>query len=163
MANDDHAALANQREDGGESRSNEKEKTAGAEESCVQLGRSRGKGADSQILAIQPAEHPQTNGKKNDVEQQQLVRDEGVDAEKDEDDGVVARKGRQVVIDTRLNLGKVGGLREALEVEKLADGLHVGKTAGERRVTKAGETIANVEARRDKVEGDLNTRHGGGM
>lgn len=87
-------------------------------------------GADGEVLPIEPAEKPKSSKQEDDVEQEERVRDEGIDAQEDEHEDIVAGEGAEVVVDARLDLAKVLGLGEALEVEELADRSQVGKSAG---------------------------------
>lgn len=112
-------------------------------------------------MAIELANEPHADNYKDDVEEQQPVCEQGVNAQHNKDNSIVAGIVAQVVVDARLHLNKVGRLRETLEVEKLADGSQVGEAAAEGARSKALEAIAEVEAGRDNVERDLNARHDG--
>jgi hypothetical protein len=58
-----------------------------------------------------------------------------------------------------LNLTKVVGLRQSLDVEELRDGLDVGEPRSKGLVTETRETVAQVDARRQGVERDTNPCH----
>ncbi|GMF80217.1 unnamed protein product [Aspergillus oryzae] len=64
----------------------------------------------------------------DDHEKQHKVRQQAVDAEHREDRGIVARKVRQVVVHTALNLAEVGRLGDPFDVKKLGNGPEVGET-----------------------------------
>lgn len=64
-----------------------------------------------------------TNDNKDNVEEQPRVGKKSVYAKHHEDYSIVAREATDVNVDTRLHLGKVGGFRQALNVEELGEGL----------------------------------------
>lgn len=66
----------------------------------------------------------------------------------------------QVIVDARLHLGKVGRLRDTLDVEELGQRSQVGEATAERTRAKALESLAQVDAGRDDVQRDLNASHG---
>lgn len=159
VANDDNAASAEQPENRAESWGNETQDGDGNNQGSVALRARGAKGSDNEILSIELAEKPETREQEDDVEEQKRAGNQGVDAQDEEAGSVVAREVAQVVVDTRLHLGEVGRLREALEVAELADGPQVGEAAREGGVAEASEAVLNVQARRQDVEGDLEASH----
>ena len=80
-----------------------------------------------QISSLKLADAEHTTYDQDDDKQQEQVREQAVDAEHDEDDGIVAAEVRQVVVDSGLHIAEVSGLRESLEVEELRERLEVGE------------------------------------
>lgn len=102
-------------------------------------------------LKLADAEHAADNEADNEEEEQ--VCEQAVDAEHDEDSGVVAGKVAKVVVDSALNLAKVGGLGDTLDIEELGDGPQVGEARGDRRRAQAVEAAGEVHAGRQGVDG----------
>ena len=93
------------------------------------------------------------------IKEKPEVREQAVDTEHREDDGIIAREVSQVVVDSRLDLGEVRWLGQSLEVEELGDRLEVCKSRTQGLRSHAGETIREVQTRRKDVKGDLDARH----
>lgn len=160
VTNDGYTASTKQPQDSAESRGNEAKDGDSDEQTGVELRRSSTKGTDDEVLTAEATQNPQTGDKQDNIEQQKRACDEGVDAQNEEDDHVVAGELSEVVVDAGLHLAEVGGFGEALEVEEFADGPQVGEPAGERRVAEAFEAVAYVQTGRQNVERDLYARHG---
>jgi len=114
---------------------------------------------DLEVATIELANHPHTNGDEDNGEEESRVGQERVDAKHDEYDSIVAREVAEIVVNTRLHLGKITRLRQTLEVEELGDGTQVGEPVAERSGAETRETLAQVQARRQDVYRDLNARH----
>lgn len=161
VAKDDDAARAEQPRDGGEGRGDQTDGNGDDGQAGVQLRRGGAQGADLEVASVELANEEHADGDEDDVEEQPPVGKERVDAEHDEDDGIVARVVAQIVVDTRLQLGKVLGLVDALDVQELRDGTQVREPASQGSRAHAGKAILKAEAGRQGVQGDLYTRHGG--
>lgn len=163
VAENGHARSTNQPHEGRKRRSNETQWDGDDEQTRVELRRGGTEGADFEIATVEAANDEHADDDKDDVEEQEPVGEQSVDAQHGEDDGIVARVVAEVVVDAGLDLTKVGRLGEALEVEKLGYGLDVGEAAAEGTGAEAREAILKVEARRQGVEGNLNARHDVGV
>lgn len=161
MANDDQAAGANQPHDSEEGRREKTDRNRNYIQSRVQLRSGEAVLSNLEITAIKLADEPHTGNDEDDVEEQPRVGEQGVDAKHDEHDGIVAGEVAQVVVDAGLHLGEVLGLGEALEIEELGERAQVREAVSDRARTEVLETLAHVEARRQDVYGDLNSRHCG--
>lgn len=124
------------------------------------MGGSKAGLADLKVLAVELSDEIHAENDEDDIEQEPRVGEEGVNAEHDKDNGIVAREVAQVVVDTRLDLSEVLGLRHALDVEKLRDRAQVRKAVGEGRRADVRESVAQVEPGGQGVERDLYARHG---
>lgn len=132
MAQDGDAAGPDEPEHRGEGRGDDHEGNADDEETSVKLaGRELGE-AKVQISAAQLADPPHATNDEEYDEEQREVGQQRVDAEHDEDSGIVAAEVAKVVVDARLDLAEVLGLAEALDVEELRDGLQVRESRGYR-------------------------------
>ena len=161
VADDDHAARADQPHHGAKNPSEQCDGDGDDVETRVQLHRRETVLAELQVAALELADQEHAEGDEDDVEKQPEVGEQAVDAEHGEDDGVVAREVAEVVVDTRLHLAEVGGLADALDVEELGDGPQVREAAGERPGAHAGEALRDVQARRQNVYRDLDAGHVG--
>ena len=131
MSNNANARCANQPQDSADRRRPDTKGNCNNQKTSVELRRSCAGESNIEVSALElaDAEHA-ADDEDNDEEQEQVCK-QAVNAEHDEEDGIVAAEVGQVVVDTGLNLAKVLRLRQALEVEKLADGLEVGEAAAE--------------------------------
>lgn len=157
------AARSNEPEQGRERRGNETDGDADNQETRPELRGGGPEGSNLEIAPVQLADAEHARHHKDDIKEEQPVGQQSVDAEHEEDDGIVAGEVAQVVVDARLHLAKVGGLGQALEVEELGDGPQVGEATAQRSGAQALEALSQVEAGRDEVEGDLDARHFGQM
>lgn len=130
VAKNDNAAGANQPHDGAERRGDQANRDRNDVQTSVQLGGCKAGLANFEVLAVELPNDVHAENNEDEVEQKPGVGEEGVDAEHHEDDGIVAGEVTQIVVDTRLDLSKVLGLRHPLDVEELGDRAEVGKTAG---------------------------------
>lgn len=163
VTEDGHARCADEPEQGRERRSNQTQRHGDTNKCSVKL-RTRGtEGANFKIMSVKLSNEPHAHNHKDDVKEQQPVGKEGIDAEHNKDNGIVAGVVAQVVVDSRLHLNKVVRLGETLEVEELVDRSQVGEAAAERTRSEALEAVAQVEAGRNNVKRDLNARHDGGV
>jgi len=71
-------------------------------------------------LTAQSANPPHASDNEDDDEQQQQVRKQRVDAQHDEENGIVAAEIAEVVVDPALGFAEVCRLRETFDVEELA-------------------------------------------
>lgn len=159
MANDDQAAGANQPHDSEEGRREKTDRDGNDVQSRVQLRSGEAVLANLEITAVELADEPHAGNDEDDVEEQPRVGEQGVDAEHHEHDGIIAGEVAQVVVDAGLHLGKVLGLGEALEIEELGERAQVREAVSNRARTEVLETLAHVEARRQDVYGNRNSRH----
>lgn len=155
------AARSNEPEQGRERRGNKTDGNADNQQTSPELRGGRPERSDLEVASVQLADAEHARHHKDDIKEQQPVGQQGVDAEHEEDDGIVAGEVAQVVVDAGLHLAKVGRLGQALEVEELGDGAQVGEAAAQRSRAQALEALSQVEAGRDEVEGDLDARHFG--
>lgn len=122
------------------------------DQSSVELCGSCTEEANIQITALKLADTVHaTNDKKND-KCEQPVGEQRVDAQHDEQDGIVAGKVTKIVVDPVLDLAKVLRLGQSLEVEELANGLQVGKAALQVLRANTVKTTLQIEARCDGIE-----------
>lgn len=161
VAQNDHAARTNEPHDSGDGRGKETDRNGNDIETSVELRGGDARLANLEVLAVELANQEHTRDDKDDVKQQPGVREKGVDAEHHKDDGIVAREVAEVVVDTGLCFGKVGWLRQALDVHKFGDRPEVREAVRKGGRAQALEAVAKVDAGRQGVEGDLNTRHFG--
>lgn len=152
MAEDGHASGADQPEDCGDGRGPETQRDTNAQQRGVELRGVEATETDIQIATVELANPVQTGSHEDDDKQKERVGQQAVDAEHDEDDGIVAGEVGQVVVDTTLDLTEVGGLGDALDVEEFGDGAQVGKSRAQGLGADVVETIA--EARGDRVNGN---------
>lgn len=160
MTENGHARSANQPEQGRDWRSNQTHGNGDDDHSSIKLGCSSTESADFEIMAVEAADDEHASDDEHDVEHENPVGEQSVDAEHDKDDGIVAGVVAQVVVDTRLHLGEVCRLGDALDVEELGEGAQVGEATAERTGPEALEALAKVEAGRDDVQRDLDASHG---
>lgn len=164
MANDDDEAGTNEPGNSSKGRRDKTDGDGNDVETGVELRGGGAESADLEIAAVELANDKHARGDKDDVEQKPPVGQEGVDAQHDKDDGIVAGEVAEVVVDTRLHLAKVLRLGEALDVKELGDGAQVGEARGQRRRPDAVEAVAELEARGDHFDRDLDAGgHFGGL
>lgn len=164
VAENDHARSTDEPEQRREGRREQAHGNGDDEETGPQLGGGGAEGTDLEITAVKLADEEHACNDEDDVEQQQPVGEQRVDAEHEEDDAVVAREVGEVVVPSRLDLAKVARLGEALHVEELADGAQVGEPSGQAAGAHAVEAVLDVQAGRQGVDGNLDASHcvGGG-
>lgn len=104
-------------------------------------------------MTLELSDAVETTGDQDDDKEQQGVGQQAVDAEHHEDGGIVAREVGQIVVHTALDLAKVGGLGDTLDVQEFGDGTQVGKARAEGLRANAVEPFA--EARGNRINGDL--------
>jgi hypothetical protein len=160
VADDDHAVSANEPQDCAPRRRIESNRNSNDVQPRVELRRREAVLADLKVAAVELSNHPHANSDEDDGEEKSKVREECVDAQHDEDDGIVAREVAEIVVNTRLHLSEITRLRQALDVEELGDRPQVGEPGAERSGAQSGEAVAKVQARRQDVYRDLNSRHG---
>lgn len=163
VAEDDHARSTNEPEQRRERRGVQAQGHRDDEKTGPQLGCGGLERADLEITTVELANEEHARNNKDDVEKQQPVGQQSVDAEHQEDDAVVAGEVGEVVVPSRLDLAKVGGLGEALHVEELADRTQVGEAAAQAAGTHAVEALLQAETVRQGVDGDLDASHGVGV
>lgn len=125
------------------------------------MGRGGAPATQLQVVTLELSDTEHAPYDQDDDEEQHQIGEQAVYAEHDEDGGIVAGEVAQVVVDTALDLTKVGWLRDALDVEELGDGAQIGESRGHGGVAQAVEASTEVQARRQGVDGDAETRHDG--
>lgn len=153
VTEDGHASCADQPKDCREGRSPEPKRDANAQQTRVELRSVEAAEAQVQVAAIQYTNAPKTGGHEDDEEEQGGSGQQAVDAEHHENDGIVAGEVAQVVVDPALDLPKVGGLGDALEVEELGNGAQVGESGAQRLAAEGVEAV--TETRGDRVDRNL--------
>lgn len=115
----------------------------------------RSSGAESANLNITTLEFANTvhttNNEEND-ESQEPVGDQGVDAQHDEEDSIVAGEVAKVVVDTVLNFAEVLRLGDLLEVEELGDGFQIGEAGADGLGANIVKATLEVETRCNGIE-----------
>ncbi len=159
MANDDHAAGANQPHERAEGRSNEPYRDRDDIEGSVELRRGEALLSNLEITTLELADQEHARDDKDNVEQEPDVGEQGVEEEHHKDDGIVAREVAQVIVDAGLGFAKIGGFGEALHVEELGDGSQVGEPARDGARAEARNAILDVQAGRQHVDGNLYPGH----
>jgi len=127
----------------------------------VELGAGGAPAANLEIIALQLTDAVHTGNDEADDEEEDGVHDQAVDAEHNKDDGIVARKVAQVVVDAALYLAEVGGLGDALDVEELSNGPQVGKPRGDGLRAQALKTAGDVHPGGEGADGNAELRHEG--
>ena len=159
MANDDHAAGANQPHECAERRSNEPYRDRDDIEGSVELRGGEALLPNLEIATLKPADQEHAHGDKDDVEQEPDVGEQSVKEEHHKDDGIVAREVAQIVVDAGLGFAEVGGLGEALHVEELGNGSQIGEPARNGARAEARKAVLDVQAGRQDVDGNLYPGH----
>jgi hypothetical protein len=162
VSDDDDAGSSDEPEHGSEGRGPQTDRNGNDEQCRVELGRGSAPAADLQVVSVKFANGEHASDYEADVEEQRQVGEQAIDAEHGEDSGIVAGEVAQVVIDAALGLAKAGRLRDALDVEELANGTQVGKAGGDGRGAQAVEASREVHAGRQGVDGDAEARHADG-
>jgi len=155
------ARRTNQPQDSADWRSPNAQRHSDNQKTSVKLGGGSAREADVEIGASQLADAEHSTDDEGDDEQQQQVGQQAVDAEHDEDDGIVAAEVGEVVVDAGLDLAEVLRLGQALEVEEFADGLEVGEAAADALGSHAVEAALQVEAAGQSLDGDVHAGHVG--
>lgn len=144
MAQDGDTRSSNEPKHGGEGRSQEAEGHGDAEQGGVELRGGSAPAPDLEVVALQFADTVHATNDEEDEEEQLQVGEQAVDAEHDEDDGIVAGEVAQVVVEPALHGAEVFRLGDALDVEELGDGPQVGKTGGNGLAPQAIEAAREV-------------------
>lgn len=155
VAKYDHAAGTNQPHDGAERRRDQTDGNRNDVETGVELGGCEAGRTDLEVLAIEPADNVHAGHNEDDVEKKPGVGKKGVDAQHHEDDGIIAGEVAQIVVDARLDFGKVFWLRHPLDVEELRDRAKVGETTRNRGRADAIESVSQLEPASQGVDGKL--------
>ena len=160
MSNNANARCADQPQDSADGRRPDTKGNCNNQKTSVELRRSCAGKSNIEVGALElaDAEHA-ANDEYNDEEQEQVCK-QAVNAEHDEDDGIVAAEVGQVVVDASLDLAEVLRLGETLEVEELADGLQVGEAAAEALRADGIKAAAQVEPARESFVGNVHAGHG---
>lgn len=122
------------------------------EQTGVELRSSGAESANLNVTALEFADTVHTANNEENDEGQEPVGDQGVDAQHDEEDGIVAREVAKVVVDAILNLAEVLRLGDLLEVEELGDGLQVGEAGADGLGANIVKATLEVETRCDGIE-----------
>ena len=131
MSKNANARCANQPQDSADGRRPDTKGNCDNQKTSVELRRSCACKSNIEVGALELADSEHAADYEYNDEEQEQVCKQAVNAEHDEDDGIVAAEVGQVVVDTGLDFAKVLRLRQSLEVEELADGLEVGEAAAE--------------------------------
>lgn len=123
--------------------------------SSIRISTGEGQLTELQLSAFKPSNTPHSSHHQANHKHQQEVGEQAVDAEHDKDDGIIAREVGQIVVDTALDLAKVLGLAEALEVEKLRDGPEVAEPVRERDRLSALRRELALRGTRARGEGSI--------
>jgi len=115
----------NEPQEGRNGRSKETERDGDDEETGVELRRGDTGGSEFEISSLKSSDTPHATNDQEDDKQQQEVGEQRVDAEHHKHDGIVAREISEIVVDSALDLAKVLGFRESLEVKELSKRLKV--------------------------------------
>lgn len=110
--------------------------------------------ANVEILATELANSPHATDNENNDKEESQVREQAVDEEHEEDNGIVAGEVAEVVGHAVLSFGEVGGFGEEGEVEKLANGFKVGEAGRNGGLAGFIKAAREVEARRQGVHWD---------
>lgn len=97
------------------------------EERGVELRRRNSAASKLEIIALELADSVHATNHEADDKEEQQVGEQAVDAKHNKDSGIVAREVAQVIVDSALDLAKVGRLGDALEVKELGNGSQVGE------------------------------------
>ena len=111
------------------------------------------------ILTSKSPDEEEADSHEDHVKQEFEVGQEAVDGQHGSQGEVVALEVAEVVIDTTLDLPKVCRLGETLDIEELAEGLQIGKASAKRLRADAVESGAEVEARGQSLERDVDACH----
>ena len=120
MAEDGDSTRADEPKHGRDGRGDQDERDSDDEKAGVKL---RGRGAQEaevKILTLEHTDAPDAADDEDDDEEEAQVGEQAVDAEHDEEGGIVAAEIAKVVVDAALGLAKVCRLGDALEVEEFA-------------------------------------------
>jgi hypothetical protein len=161
MAENGDTGGSDEPEHGGEGRCPQTEGNCDDKQPRVELRGAGAHAAKLQVVALELADAEHAANDEADNEEQQQIGQETVYAEHGEHSCVVAREVAQVVVDPALDLAKVGGLGDALDVEELGDGPQVGEARGYRCVAQAVEAPGEVHTRRQSVDGNAEAGHDG--
>lgn len=161
MANHSHASGADEPENRRKGRRPKTQRNGNDKQCGVHLRRRRTPAANLEIIALELANSIHTSHHQADDKKEHQVGEQAVDAEHDEHGGIVAREVAQVVVDSALHFAEIGRLRDALDIEKLADGSQVGEARRHRRGAQTVEAAAKVHSRRERIDGDAEARHDG--
>lgn len=153
VTEDGHTGCADQPEGRRDGRGIDTQWDANAQQTSVELRGIEATESQVQVTAVKFPDAPDTGSREDDDEKQERVGQQAVDAEHDEDDGIVAGEVAQVVIDAALDFTEVGRLGQALEVEELGDWAQVGETGAQRLAAERVEAV--TETRGDRVNRDL--------
>ena len=162
MTYDSDTGCANEPESRRKGRGPKSGRNCNDEERSVQLRGSSAPATELEIISLQLADSEHATDYEADDEEKPQVGDQAVDAEHDENGGIVARKVAQVVVDSALYLAKVGGLGNALEVEELGNWSQVGESRGDGGIAQAVEAPTEVHPGCQGIDGDAEARHDGG-
>lgn len=159
MAKNRHSAGSDEPEDGADRVRDECKGNGYDQQAGVQLSSCRAEEADVKIAAVEFAYAPHASDDEDNDEEEGEVVEQRVDAEHDEDGGIVAAEVAQVVVDPALGLAEVCWLRDALEVEELAQRAQI-REARAQALAADGVEAGEVEARRQRVDGNADACHG---
>lgn len=144
MAKHRHTSGTNQPEHRGDRGGPNTQGNRNDEQTSVELRSVKTSETQFQITAFQFPNTVETTGDEDYDEEEQEVGQQAVDAEHDEDDGIVAGEVGQVVVHTTLNFTEVSGLGETLHVEEFGDRTEVGEPRTDGLSADAVEAIAEL-------------------
>jgi len=156
---DGHARSADQPQDGGDGARPDAERHGDNEQAGVELGGGGAEDANVEVSTLELRDREHAADDEDNDEEEQEVGEEGVDAEHNEDDRVVAAEVGEVVVDPVLDFGEVAGLGEGLDVQEFRERLEVGEAIGPGLRAHAVEARLQVQPACERVKGDVDTRH----
>lgn len=154
-----NARSADQPQEGAEGRGDETKRNGNDKEASVELRGRRLEGTNLEITTLETSDTVHTGNDEENVEKKEPVGQERIQAEHDEEDGIVAREVAEVIVDTGLDLREVLGLRDTFEVEELSDGTQVREAAGDATRAHASHALPDVETGCEDIDGNLNASH----
>lgn len=124
-------------------------------QSGVELGGSCAEETDVKVASLELSDTEHAANDQDNVEEEKPVGQQGVNAEHDEEHGIVAGEIAQVVVYPILDFAEVLWFGKTLEVKELGDGLQVGEAVGDGLRAHVVEAAGQVETGRESVEGNI--------
>jgi hypothetical protein len=158
VTDDAHTRGTDEPESGAEGVGDDGEGNGDDEQSSVELRSGGAEVANLDIATLEFTDTKHATNNEENVEGQEPVCEQSVDAQHDEEDGIVAGEIAKVVVDAVLDLAKVLGLGDLLEVEELGDRLQVGEAGADGLRADTVKATLQIEARCDGIDGKVD-RH----
>jgi len=99
-----------------------------------------------EIGALEPSDPDHAESHKDHVEEKWGICEQAVDCEHGRDGEVVTLEVCEIPINSVLDIAKVCGFGETLQVKELADGLEIGESRGEGLCSDALKARAEIKA-----------------